>query len=133
MKRIMVLLALVVSLTTSASHLLGGMLTVNQTSNDSTSIGAYLLMDGSGVPSPSLITVEKWEMDSQGWYSQNGYVTLTKSSTLAHQGLNVVTYVSDYINLDSNKYRFIYKNCCWGCYLIMHKYASKTWLFLLCY
>jgi hypothetical protein len=28
--------------------------------------------------------------------------------------LNVVTYVSDYINLDSNKYRFIYKNCCWG-------------------
>jgi len=114
MKRIMVLLALVVSLTTSASHLLGGMLTVNQTSIDSTSIGAYLLMDGSGVPSPSLITVEKWEMDSQGWYSQNGYVTLTKSSTLAHQGLNVVTYVSDYINLDSNKYRFIYKNCCWG-------------------
>ena len=23
-------------------------------------------------------------------------------------------YVSDYLNLDSNKYRFIYTNCCWG-------------------
>jgi len=115
MKTLFILLVCVFStLTASASHLMGGMITVNQTSSDSTSIGAYLLMDGSGIPSPSLITIEKWEMDSQGWYSQNGYVTLTKSSTLIHQGLNVVTYVSDYINLDSNKYRFIYKNCCWG-------------------
>jgi hypothetical protein len=45
---------------------------------------------------------------------QNGYVTLTKSSTLSHQGKNVITYVSDYLDLDSNYYRFIYKNCCWG-------------------
>jgi hypothetical protein len=53
-------------------------------------------------------------MNSQGWYVQNGTVALDKSSTLSHQGFNVNTYVSDYLDLDSNKYRFIYKNCCWG-------------------
>ena len=110
----MVLVALVVGFTASASHLLGGMVTVAQTSYDSTSVGVYLLADPSGISSPNTINVEKWEMNSVGWYVQNGYVTLTKSSTLSHQGKNVITYVSDYLDLDSNYYRFIYKNCCWG-------------------
>jgi len=114
MKRIMVLVALVVSLTANASHLLGGMVTVAQTSQDSTTLGVYLLMDPQGISGPNTIYVEKWEMNSQGWYVQNGTVALDKSSTLSHQGMNVNTYVSDYLDLDSNKYRFIYKNCCWG-------------------
>ena len=110
----MVLVALVVSLTANASHLLGGMVTVAQTSQDSTTLGVYLLMDPQGISGPNTIYVEKWEMNSQGWYVQNGTVALDKSSTLSHQGMNVNTYVSDYLDLDSNKYRFIYKNCCWG-------------------
>ena len=114
MKKLLVLVALVAGFTASASHLLGGMVTVAQTSYDSTSVGVYLLADPSGISSPNTINVEKWEMNSVGWYVQNGYVTLTKSSTVSHQGKNVITYVSDYLDLDSNYYRFIYKNCCWG-------------------
>ena len=114
MKKLLVLLALALGLNVSASHLLGGMVTVAQTSQDSTTLGVYLLMDPQGISGPNTIYVEKWEMNSQGWYVQNGTVALDKSSTLSHQGMNVNTYVSDYLDLDSNKYRFIYKNCCWG-------------------
>ena len=109
----MVLLALVAGFTSSASHLLGGMVTVAQTSYDSTSVAVYLVADPQGI-SPNTIYVEKWEMDSQGWYVQNGTVALVKSATLSHQGTDVHTYISDYLDLDSNYYRFIYKNCCWG-------------------
>ena len=114
MKRIIVLVALVAGFTSSASHLLGGMVTVAQTSYDSTSVGVYLVSDAGGVTPPSTISVEQWEMNSQGWYTFTGTITLTNSSALAHQGTYVTTYVSDYLDLDSNKYRFIYKNCCWG-------------------
>jgi len=113
MKRIMVLVALVVSLTASASHLLGGMVTVAQTSQDSTSVGVFLVADPQGI-TPNTIYVEKWEMNSQGWYVQNGTVALDKFNTNTHQGFNIVNYGSDYLDLDSNKYRFIYRNCCWG-------------------
>lgn len=114
MKKLLVLLALVAGFTSSASHLLGGMVTVAQTSYDSTSVAVYLVSDAGGVTPPSTISVEQWEMDSQGWYTYTGNVTLTNSSALAHQGTYVTTYVSDYLDLDSNHYRFIYKNCCWG-------------------
>jgi len=99
--------------TTFASHLLGGMVAVAQTSQDSTSIGVYLVADQQGI-TPNTIYVEKWEMNSQGWYVQNGTIALDKYNTNTHQGFNVVNYGSDYLDLDSNKYRFIYKNCCWG-------------------
>jgi hypothetical protein len=114
MKRIIVLVALAVSLTANASHLLGGMVTVAQTSQDSTSVGVYLLTDPQGISGPNTIYVEKWEMNSQGWYVQNGTIALDKYNTNTHQGFNVVNYGSDYLDLDSNKYRFIYRNCCWG-------------------
>ncbi len=113
MKKLLIALALGLGLSVNASHLSGGMVTVAQTSYDSTSVGVYLVADPQGI-TPNTINVEKWEMNSVGWYVQNGYVTLTKSSTLSHQGKNVITYVSDYLDLDSNYYRFIYKNCCWG-------------------
>jgi len=113
MKKLLLLLTLTLSLTVNASHIVGGMVTVAQTSQDSTNVGVYLVTDPQGI-SPNTIYVEKWEMDSQGWYVQNGTITLTKSSTTSHQGMNVHTYISDYLDLDSNKYRFIYENCCWG-------------------
>ena len=114
MKKLLLVVCVFSTLTTSASHLLGGMVTVAQTSQDSTSVGVYLVSDPQGISGPNTIYVEKWEMDSQGWYVQNGTIALTKSSTTSHQGMNVHTYVSDYLDLDSNKYRFIYENCCWG-------------------
>ena len=113
MKKLLVLVALALGLNTSASHMLGGMVTVAQTSYDSTSVGVYLVADAQSI-TPNTISVEQWEMDSQGFYTLTSYVTLTKISTLSHQNSNVYTYVSDYLDLDSNKYRFIYKHCCWG-------------------
>lgn len=113
MRNLILLLTLGLGLSVNASHLSGGMVTVAQTSQDSTSVGVYLVSDPQGI-TPNTINVEKWEMDSQGWYVQNGYVTLAKSATVSHQGKDVITYISDYLDLDSNKYRFIYKNCCWG-------------------
>ena len=113
MKKLLVLLALAVSLTVNASHLLGGMVAVAQTSQDSTSVGVFLITDPQGI-TPNTIYVEKWEMNSQGWYVQNGTIALDKYNTNSHHGFDVVNYGSDYLNLDSNKYRFIYKNCCWG-------------------
>jgi len=115
MKKLMVLVALVAGFTTSASHIMGGMVGVSQTSQDSTTVGVWLVTDGGGLPAPQSITVEKWEMNSVGWYVQNGTVTLTQGTTpISFQGQTLVNYASEYLDLDSNKYRFIYKNCCWG-------------------
>lgn len=97
-----------------ASHLLGGMVGVFQTSQDSTTIGIWLVSDSQGLPMPNSINVEKWEMNSVGWYVQNGTVTLNKATTANFQGQILTNYTSNYLDLDSNKYRFIYRNCCWG-------------------
>jgi hypothetical protein len=115
MRNLIVASLLMLSTTLSASHLLGGMVAVAQTSYDSTSVGVWLIADPQGISAPSSITVEKWEMNSVGWYVQNGTITLTQgSSPISFQGYNIINYTSNYLDLDSNKYRFIYKNCCWG-------------------
>lgn len=115
MKKVLVMLALALGLNASASHIMGGMVGVYQTSQDSTTVGVWLVTDGGGLPAPQSITVEKWEMNSVGWYVQNGTITLTQgTSAISFQGQTLVNYASEYLDLDSNKYRFIYKNCCWG-------------------
>ena len=112
MKKLLVLLALISTFTLQASHMMGGIIQVAQTSPDSVSIGMYVV--GDQFPQlPQYVTVERWEMNSQGWYDLDGYITLTKINSSTHQGFNTANYGSDYINLDSNKYRFIYTNCCW--------------------
>ena len=107
MKKILLAFLFILSTNLSASHLLGGMVAVAQTSYDSTSVGVWLIADPQGI-SPSSITVEKWEMNSVGWYVQNGTITLTQgSSPIPFQGYNIINYTSNYLDLDSNKYRFI--------------------------
>lgn len=111
----MVALATLMTINVWASHLLGGMVGVFQTSQDSTTVGVWLITDPQGISVPNTITVERWEMNSVGWYVQNGTVTLTQGTApISFQGYNLVNYTSAYLDLDSNKYRFIYKNCCWG-------------------
>ena len=73
----MILVALALGFNVSASHLLGGMVTVAQTNYDSTSVAVYLVSDAGGVTPPSTIYVEQWEMDSQGWYTFTGTISLT--------------------------------------------------------
>ena len=112
MKKIFTAIALIIALQLQASHILGGIIQVAQTSPDSTSIGLYIVSE-SFPQMPQSVSVQKWAMNSQGWYDLDGYVTLDKVTTSTHQGFNTAMYVSDYLNLDSNKYRFIYTNCCW--------------------
>ena len=112
LKKLSLIVALISSITLSASHIMGGIIQVAQTSPDSTSIGLYLISDQFPT-TPQNVSIERWEMDNQGWYNYVGNVTLDKITTGTHQGFNTTMYVSDYLDLDSNKYRFIYKNCCW--------------------
>jgi len=114
MKKLLILLTLVLGFTSSASHLLGGGIGVFQTSKDSTSVGVWLVSDAQGFPMPNSINVEKWEMNSVGWYVQNGTISLSKTTSATFQGHILTNYTSEYLDLDSNKYRFIYRNCCWG-------------------
>ena len=114
MKKLLVALTLGLSLSANASHVMGGVISVFQTSQDSTALSTTLIFDSQGPPTPSMISIERWEMNSQGWYVLDGYITLDAMNPQSHQGATMVQYISDYVNLDSNKYRFIYKNCCWG-------------------
>ena len=112
MKKLLLGLALSLGLNATASHMMGGIIQVAQTSQDSTSIGMYVVADA--FPTlPNQVSLEMWVMDSQGWYAFDSYVTLDKINQSTHQGFNTANYGSDYLDLDSNKYRFIYKNCCW--------------------
>ena len=114
MKKLILMLSLILTtFVTKASHVMGGIIQVAQTSPDSTSIGLYIVSES--FPSmPSSVSIQRWEMNSQGWYDYDGNITLDKVTTNTHQGYNTTMYISDYLNLDSNKYRFIYTNCCWG-------------------
>jgi hypothetical protein len=115
MKKLLLVILIFVSFSTQGSHLLGGIVGVFQTSQDSTTVGVSLIADPQGLPASNTITVEKWEMNSVGWYVQNGTITLTQAITpIPFQGFNIINYTSEYLDLDSNKYRFIYRNCCWG-------------------
>ena len=112
MKKLLSLLVLLVTVNLSASHILGGIIQVAQTSQDSTSIGMYVVSDQFPTM-PQSVSVQKWVKDSQGWYQYDGNVTLTKFNTNTHHGFNTANYGSDYLDLDSGQYRFIYTNCCW--------------------
>lgn len=115
LKNIITVVCVFFTHTTFASHIMGGMVGVFQTSQDSTTVGVWLVTDGGGLPSPQSITVEQWEMNSVGFYTLTSYVTLTQGTpSISFQGQTLTNYASEYLDLDSNKYRFIYKNCCWG-------------------
>jgi hypothetical protein len=113
MKKLILILSLILTtFVTKASHMMGGIIQVAQTSQDSTSIGMYVVSDI--FPTlPNQVSIEKWVMNSQGWYDLDGYITLDKFNTNTHQGFNTANYGSNYLDLDSGKYRFIYRNCCW--------------------
>ena len=112
MRKILTILALIASFSAQASHILGGMLVVSQTSQDSTSIGAYFIMDQQGIIPPKQY-VSQYELVN-GFYNYTGSVELSNPITSIHQGAYLVQYSSDYLDLDSNKYRFVASHCCWG-------------------
>lgn len=88
-------------------------MSIAQTNWDSTSIGLYLLSDAGYSNMSQNASVQQWEPNGQGGWTLTRYVTLTKVASLSHQGSNVYTYSSDYLDLDSGEYRFVYSTCCW--------------------
>lgn len=112
MKKLFTIVALISTFALQASHMMGGVISVANSGPDSTAISLYVVSDQ--FPAlPNNVSIEKWKANSTGWYELDGYITLDKITTNTHQGFNTANYVSDYIDLDSGEYRFIYKNCCW--------------------
>ena len=112
MRKLILLIALLIGFTVQASHVMGGMISVANQGPDSTSVGLYIVSDQ--FPTlPNNVSVERWKADNTGWYQLDGYITLDKITTNTHQGFTASNYVSDYMDLDSGEYRFIYKDCCW--------------------
>jgi len=64
LKKLSLIVALISSITLSASHIMGGIIQVAQTSPDSTSIGLYLISDQFPT-TPQNVSIERWEMDNQ--------------------------------------------------------------------
>lgn len=112
MKKLFTILGLFISLSLSASHVMGGIISVANQGPDSTSVGMYIVSDAFPTM-PQSVSIQKWKADNTGWYQLDGYITLDKITTNTHQGFNTSMYVSDYMDLDSGEYRFIYTNCCW--------------------
>lgn len=112
MRKLILLIALLTSFIVQASHVMGGMISVANQGPDSTSVGLYIVSDQ--FPTlPNNVSIERWKADNTGWYQLDGYITLDKITTNTHQGFTASNYVSDYMDLDSGEYRFIYKDCCW--------------------
>ena len=123
MKKLILVTSLILStFVTKASHVMGGMISVANQGPDSTSISLYVVTE-SGTIMPSSITLQRWKADSQGWYQPDGYITVDGVNMSSHQGFDGHQFISDYIDLDSGKYRFIYTNCCWG----MLNNSSNSW------
>jgi len=115
MKNLIFSLLLFSSFVSLASHVYGGFIGVAQTNSDSTTVALTLMIDTQTPVIPSSLYVEKWEKNSVGWYVQNGVVEVTQAhQPFMFQGNYLITYTSNYLDLDSNQYRFIYRNCCWG-------------------
>jgi len=62
---------------------------------------------------PQSISLQRWKKDAQGWYQTDGYITVSGVTQSNYHGFYVYNYGSDYVNLDSGDYRFIYSACCW--------------------
>ncbi|MGB1569807.1 MAG: hypothetical protein ACPG89_01930 [Schleiferiaceae bacterium] len=95
-----------------ASHVVGGMISVHQYAYNSVQV-EMKLVTGTGNTPQTNVLIERWSDDGTGNYSFVKYDTLANSGLLQHQGYWVLDYTSNNLDLDSNKYRFIYTHCCW--------------------
>jgi hypothetical protein len=98
------------------------MISVASNGSDSTAVSLYVVTDPNGVM-PQTISLQRWKEDSQGFYQVDGYVTVTGITQSTHQGFYTYNYGSDYLDLDSGNYRFIYQTCCWG----LLNNATNSW------
>jgi len=113
MKKLFLLVACVFfTLTTSASHLMGGYMQTYQRGNtDTVDLYVTLFTDPQGI-SQSTIVVNEYKLVNNFYQSQSS-ITITSPQTGYFQGMNVSQYHTVLV-LSSGDYRFIYTNCCRG-------------------
>ena len=108
----MILLAFTVSLTASASHLLGGYMQAYQRGNtDTVDLYVTLFTDPQGI-SQSTIVVNEYK-NVNGSYQSQANITVTNPQPGYFQGMNISQYHTVLV-LTSGDYRFVYSNCCRG-------------------
>ena len=113
MKKLFLLVACVFfTLTTSASHLMGGYMQTYQRGNtDTVDLYVTLFTDPQGI-SQSTIVVNEYKLVNNFYQSQSS-ITITSPQTGYFQGMNVSQYHTVLI-LSGGDYRFVYTNCCRG-------------------
>ena len=113
MKKLLVLVALVVGFTASASHLLGGHIqVVQQGLSDTVEMTVTLFSDPQGIGLSTSVNLSEYKI-SNGAYQTNGSVSLTQATTYTWQGYNVAEYKGLVVRTAGN-YRWVYTNCCRG-------------------
>jgi len=109
----MVLVALVVSLTANASHLLGGHIqAVQRNTSDTVDLVVTLYSDPQGISSPTTLYLNEYKI-TNGAYVSTGSVTATQNNTYTWQGFNVSVYTTT-VTRTAGNYRWVYTNCCRG-------------------
>jgi len=112
-KLLFFLIGTLLSVSTYASHLLGGYIqTIQRGYSDTVDVTVTLFTDPQGVANPSTITIGEWKLVN-GFYQSNSNFTVTQVSNSTWQGVNVYVYSGVRV-LTSGDYRFIYTNCCRG-------------------
>lgn len=114
MKKLFILLVCVFStLTTSASHLMGGYIqAVQRNLSDTVDLQVVLYSDPNGISSPTTLYLNEYKIVN-GAYTTNGNVTLSQTSSTTWQGFNVYVYNTTITRTAAN-YRWVYTNCCRG-------------------
>jgi len=113
MKKMMILFALVVSLTANASHLLGGHIqAVQRNTSDTVDLVVTLYSDPQGIGSPTTLYLNEYKI-SNGVYVSTGNVTATQNNTYTWQGFNISVYTTT-VTRTAGNYRWVYTNCCRG-------------------
>lgn len=114
MKKLFILVVcLLFTHTTFASHLMGGYIQTTQRGySDTVDIWVTLFADPQGIANPQSITVSEMKMVNN-FYQSNATLALSKSSSSTWQGMNVDVYYGIEV-LTAGDYRFVYTNCCRG-------------------
>jgi len=122
MKKLFLLVACVFfTLTTSASHLLGGYIQVMQVgTSDTLNVSAVLFSDPQGIGLPTTLTLNEYKL-TNGFYQSTTNVSMTQTTTGTWQGVNVAMWSATIIRT-AGDYRWIYTNCCRG----IHTNASSS-------
>lgn len=111
-KLLTVLFVTLMSVTTYASHLMGGfMQVIQQGSTDTVDLYVTLFTDPQGI-SQTTITVNEMKLVNN-FYQNQSNITITNPQSGTFQGMNVSIYHTTLV-LSGGNYRFVYTNCCRG-------------------